>query len=198
MGFPKAWTLLWPLHAVNFSVSSVGLDLAHLIHCVEVLWAVRLMKHIMMQAHQSGAWECRAGWMWQKKAICRWFMNGPLGCFCSQTFLGREMGVSVHGSGCCVFLDLGLHLWEVNGVKPSVWISLCLPMKTCSWSTYDKSCPFFLNPHVGSLWGMIYKPCPMKGLTSSQNLGVVNGNRPKQISLWVWPLIKLRLWMVKL
>lgn len=48
-----------PLYGANFSITSVG-------HCMEILWADRLMKHIMMQAHQSGAGKCRAGRMWQK------------------------------------------------------------------------------------------------------------------------------------
>lgn len=48
-----------PLYRANFSITSVG-------HCVEILWADRLIKHIMMQAHQFRAGKRRAGWMWQK------------------------------------------------------------------------------------------------------------------------------------
>lgn len=62
-----------PLYTVNFSITSVGPELAHPLHtvwhCTEILWADRLMKHIMMQAHWFGAGKCRAGWMWQKSLI---------------------------------------------------------------------------------------------------------------------------------
>lgn len=43
-----------PLYAVNFSVTSVGLELARLLHtvghCMEILLADGLMKHVVMQA----------------------------------------------------------------------------------------------------------------------------------------------------
>lgn len=83
------------------------------------------MKHIVMQTHQYGAGKRMAGWI-QQKATCRWLMQGQLSRFCSQTFLGRGTEVSTHGLSACLFFHLSLHPWEVNGAKPSGWVSLCL------------------------------------------------------------------------
>lgn len=73
-----------PLYRANFSITSVG-------HCVEILWADRLMKHIMMQAHQFGAGKCRTGWIWQKKPHVYSLCRDSLGASIPRPFWGGSM-----------------------------------------------------------------------------------------------------------
>lgn len=78
-GSPEHECCCAPLYVVNFSVTSTEAERACLLHavghCMEILWADWLMKHVVMQTHQYGAGKSTVGWMWQKKphvdGLCR-------------------------------------------------------------------------------------------------------------------------------
>lgn len=64
-GSPEHECCCAPLYVVNFSVTSTEAERACLLHavghCMEILWADWLMKHIVMQTHQYGAGKSTVG-----------------------------------------------------------------------------------------------------------------------------------------
>lgn len=169
-----------PLYALNFSATSVGPELARLLHavehCMEILRADGLMKHVVIWVW---SWELYTWMNVAKRTHVDGLCRDSLGVSVPRSFQGGRQGLAYMDLAACVFLHLGLHPWEVNGVKPPGWVSLCLLWRHAHGAVTKKSCPFFLNLHGGSLWGMICEPCPVKGLTSSQQLGVVKGVPPE-------------------